>query len=126
MRKGQLAAATRHRLQSVLRYDGALLVGSPVLAAFLFSSFHSFDADAATVPSPAAFGVGAFAMAAIRRLGRHKTDLPAPERAERRYRTPAEHLSLATYFVRVFDSKVVYVAPQIERLLVINGRAGAR
>jgi hypothetical protein len=41
-------------------------------------------------------------------------------------RHPLESVPIVTPVVRVFDPKVVYVAPRIGRLLVINGRAGAR
>jgi len=89
-----------------------------VALAFLFSRFNSFDANAAAIPPVAAFGVGALAF--VRQLGRHKADQDSLDHAERRYRTLIEQLPIATYVLRVFDSKVVYVAPQIERLLELT------
>ena len=117
MPKSPLAAAALRRLQSVIRWDGVPLAGFVALA-FLLSRFNSFDANAAAIPPVAALGVGAFAF--VRQLGRHKTDRDSLEHAERRYRALIEQLPIATYVMRVFDSKVVYVAPQIERLLELT------
>ena len=105
------------RLQGVLRWDAAPLAGFVALA-FLFSRFNSFGANAAAIPPVAAFGVGAFAF--VRQLGRHKADQDSLDDAEQRYRTLVEQLPIATYVLRAFDSKVVYVAPQIERLLELT------
>ena len=44
----------------------------------------------------------------------------ALERSERRHRQLVEELPLVTYTARVFDSRVEYVSPQIERLLEIT------
>jgi PAS domain-containing protein len=87
--------------------DGASLAGVLALV-FLFVRSTDFGADAATIPSLAAFGVGAFAF--VRQFGRHKADRDSLEHAERRYRTLVEQLPIATYVLRVFDAKVVYVA----------------